>query len=153
MAVLQDIIEKIKNVALLQPEVNAFGEGSVYELLNGGGGIERYAAVIATVSSVSIERNHGNYSIKLNLFYVDRLINFSKSENYNSEYKQNNRLQIQDTAIDVLNNIFVILTEDEDYEYNSITFTPFTENFADNCAGAYATLTISTSISTCGEDY
>lgn len=139
MGVLTNLKNQIGEIALSQPEVNAYGEGSVYDLLNSGGKIEKYAAVVTTFQSASIVDD--NYTATVNLFYIDRLTKFD----------DNNRLQIQDTAVQTLHNILLQLAEEYDVENES--YMLFTQKFADNCAGAYATLKITLPISGCFEQY
>ena len=139
MGVLTNLKNQIGEIALSQPEVNAYGEGSVYDLLNSGGKIEKYAAVVTTFQSASIVDD--NYTATVNLFYIDRLTKFD----------DNNRLQIQDTAVQTLHNILLQLSEEYDVENES--YTLFTQKFADNCAGAYATLKITLPVSGCFEQY
>lgn len=139
MGVLTNLKNQIGEIALSQPEVNAYGEGSVYDLLNSGGKIEKYAAVVTTFQSASIVND--NYTATVNLFYIDRLTKFD----------DNNRLQVQDTAVQTLHNILLQLAEEYDVENES--YTLFTQKFADNCAGAYATLKITLPISGCFEQY
>lgn len=139
MGVLTNLKNQIGEIALSQPEVNAYGEGSVYDLLNSGGKIEKYAAVVTTFQSASIVDD--NYTATVNLFYIDRLTKFD----------DNNRLQVQDTAVQTLHNILLQLAEEYDVENES--YTLFTQKFADNCAGAYATLKITLPVSGCFEQY
>ena len=139
MGVLTNLKNQIGEIALSQPEVNAYGEGSVYDLLNSGGKIEKYAAVVTTFQSASIVDD--NYTATVNLFYIDRLTKFD----------DNNRLQVQDTAVQTLHNILLQLAEEYDVENES--YTLFTQKFADNCAGAYITLKITLPISGCFEQY
>ena len=139
MGVLTNLKNQIGEISLAQPEVNAYGEGSVYDLLNSGGKIEKYAAVVTTFQSASIVDD--NYTATVNLFYIDRLTKFD----------DNNRLQVQDTAVQTLHNILLQLAEEYDVENES--YTLFTQKFADNCAGAYATLKITLPISGCFEQY
>lgn len=139
MGVLTNLKNQIGEIALSQPEVNAYGEGSVYDLLNSGGKIEKYAAVVTTFQSASIVND--NYTATVNLFYIDRLTKFD----------DNNRLTVQDTAVQTLHNILLQLAEEYDVENES--YTLFTQKFADNCAGAYATLKITLPISGCFEQY
>lgn len=139
MGILTNLKNQIGEIAKSQPEVNAYGEGSVYELLNSGGKIEKYAAVISTFQSASIVDDY--YTATVNLFYIDRLTKFD----------DNNRLTIQDTAVQTLHNIFLQLAEEYDVENEN--YTLFTQKFADNCAGAYATIKITLPISGCFEQY
>lgn len=139
MGILTNLKNQIGEIAKSQPEVNAYGEGSVYELLNSGGKIEKYAAVVATFQSATIVDDY--YTATVNLFYIDRLTKFD----------DNNRLTIQDTAVQTLHNILLELAEEYDVENEN--YTLFTQKFADNCAGAYATIKITLPISGCFEQY
>lgn len=139
MGILTNLKNQIGEIAKSQPEVNAYGEGSVYELLNSGGKIEKYAAVVATFQSASIVDDY--YTATVNLFYIDRLTKFD----------DNNRLTVQDTAVQTLHNILLELAEEYDVENEN--YTLFTQKFADNCAGAYATIKITLPISGCFEQY
>ena len=141
MGVLTNLKNQIGEIALQQPEVNAYGEGSVYELLNSGGKIEKYAAVVATFQSASIVDDY--YTATINLFYIDRLTKFD----------DNNRLIIQDTAVQTLHNIFLQLVDNYDIDVENENYTLFTQKFADNCAGAYTTIKITLPISGCFEQY
>lgn len=142
MSILKNFVKDLGEMAVAQPEVNAFGEGNIYDLLNSGGQIEKYAAIILTFQSVNID--DGNYSINCTIFYVDRLTR-------NPLNSDNNRLEIQDTAVDTLHNI--LLSLGEEYEIENETYTLFTQKFADNCAGAYIQAKITLPISGCFEDY
>lgn len=138
---LKDIIIDICNTAKLQLNVNAVGEGSIYELLNAGGAIERYANVIVTANNVTIAED--NYTLRVTIFYTDRLIR--KGE------EGDNHLDIQSDAIDTLHNI--LLTLSNEYDIDTENYTPFTQQFADNCAGAYVTVNITAPISGCEQIY
>lgn len=142
MSNLINFVDDLQRMAVAQPEVNAFGEGNIYDLLNSGGQIEKYAAVIITLQSVNIVDD--NYSINCTIFYVDRLTK-------NPLNSENNRLEIQDTAVDTLHNILLQLGEE--YEIENENYTLFTQKFADNCAGAYTNLKITLPISGCFEQY
>lgn len=134
---VQELIERLTDIAKSQPSVNAVAEGNIYELLNSGGEVEKYAAVIVFIDNIVIEDDRCETSLVM--YYVDRLTKDRK-----------NRLAIQDTAIETLHNIIASL--DSDYEVTE-TYTPFTERFTDVCAGAYVRLTLTDDLNNCFETY
>lgn len=134
---IQEIIERLGEIAKSQPSVHAVAEGNIYDLLNSGGEVEKYAAVIFFVDNVVIE--DGRCEANMVMYYVDRLTQDRK-----------NRLEIQDTAIATLHNIIASL--DSDYDITE-TYTPFTERFTDVCAGAYVRLTLTEDLDNCFETY
>lgn len=127
---LYKVIETIKMLSLKHPNVNSAHEGSVYEIMNANPQ-QKYASVVLTQDTHTEDEVFDNYNF--NIFYVDRL--FSDIET--------NRLDIQSTAKNVLSNIIRAFCEEFDAECNSINYHTFTERFADECAGAYAAITIS----------
>lgn len=134
---IQEIIERLGEIAKSQPSVHAVAEGNIYDLLNSGGEVEKYAAVIFFIDNVVIE--DGRCEANLVMYYVDRLTQDRK-----------NRLQIQDTAVETLHNIIASL--DSDYDITE-TYTPFTERFTDVCAGAYVRLALTQDLDDCYETY
>ena len=124
------VIDLIKILALKHPNVNSAEEGDIYNLLNANKE-HKYAKIVLTQDTHTEDEVFDNYN--LNIFYVDRL--FSDIET--------NRLDIQSTAKNVLSNIIRAFCEEFDAECNSINYHTFTERFADECAGAYAAITIS----------
>lgn len=127
---LYNVIDSIKILALKHPNVNSAEEGDIYIILNANQE-QKYAKIVLTQDTHTEDEVFDNYN--LNIFYVDRL--FSDIET--------NRLDIQSTAKNVLSNIIRAFCEEFDAECNSINYHTFTERFIDECAGAYATITIS----------
>lgn len=127
---LYELITKILEIAKSKPNINSVFEGDIYELINLPN-ID-YSVFYITQGSHSIEENTAQYT--LNLFYVDRL-----TENFD------NRLLIQSNGIDAITNVLNELdyTQDIDLIY-PLTFTPFNQRFADDCAGVFCTVTINT---------
>ena len=76
---------------------------------------------------------------KLNLFFIDRLVNSTDNE-----------VQIQSHAIDVLRAIVMKIGESVGIA-DSVQYTAFTERFQDTCAGAWAVVSIQTPASDCNE--
>lgn len=138
---LYDTINIIEQIALQQPNVRTAKEGNVFDHLNANPSVQ-YAAVILTQGQHQQDErfNHFRFSI----FYVDRLESDLDS----------NRIQIQSTGKEVLNNIIRTLTSKFDAECDDITYQPFTQRFADECAGVFASVVIDVPVDyLCAEDY
>ena len=123
---LFEIINKLKDIAISKPNINFVGDGDVYTL-NSLPNID-YSVFFITQNDHSIYQDTITYS--LNLFYIDRI---SDSED--------NVLNIQSDGMLQLTNIIntLVFSEDVDVE-GEITFTPFIQRFADQCAGVYCTV-------------
>ena len=119
---LLQLTNKIKEAADLHPLVNQVADGSIYEALNTGD--VRYP--ISVVFSQSVVKDVRTIRYKYVLYFVDRLVG-------------DNALEIQTTAISVIQQI--INTIGNNVENISVatgySIQPFTEKFADECAGAF----------------
>lgn len=138
---LYDTINLIEQIALQQPNVRTAKEGNVFDHLNANPSVQ-YAAVILTqgLHQQDEQFNHFRFSI----FYVDRL----------EADLDSNRIQIQSTGKEVLNNIIRTLTSKFDAECDDISYQPFTQRFADECAGVFASVVIDVPVDyLCAEDY
>ena len=137
---LFEIINKLKNIAISKPNINFVGDGDVYTL-NSLPNID-YSVFFITQNDHSIDSDTITYS--LNLFYIDRI---SDSED--------NVLNIQSDGMLQLTNIIntLVFSEDVDVE-GEITFTPFIQRFADQCAGVYCTVRfiVDNNLGTCNYD-
>ena len=123
---LFEIINKLKDIAISKPNINYVGDGDVYTL-NSLPNID-YSVFFITQNDHSIYQDTITYS--LNLFYIDRI---SDSED--------NVLNIQSDGILQLTNVINTLVFSEDVDVDGeITFTPFIQRFADQCAGVYCTV-------------
>ena len=120
---LFELINKLKSIAINKPNINYVGDGDVYTL-NSLPNID-YSVFFITQNDHSIYQDTITYS--LNLFYIDRI---SDSED--------NTLNIQSDGMLQLTNIIntLVFTEDVDVD-GDITFVPFIQRFADQCAGVY----------------
>lgn len=127
---LNDLINKLLLIAKSKPNINQVGEGDIYELNHIPN--VNYSVFYITQDTHEVYENRTEYT--LNLFYIDRLLN-----------DKSNQLQIQSVGIDAITNIVneLLYTWDVDVVY-PLTFTPFNQRFADDCAGVYAKLTIIT---------
>ena len=134
---LFEIINKLKDIAISKPNINFVGDGDVYTL-NSLPNID-YSVFFITQNDHSIYQDTITYS--LNLFYIDRI---SDSED--------NTLNIQSDGMLQLTNVIntLVFSEDVDVE-GEITFTPFIQRFADQCAGVYCTVRfiVDNNIGTC----
>lgn len=126
---LYTVIETIKMLALKHPNINSAYEGNIYDIMNANPG-QKYASVVLTQQQHTQDDIYEHYNF--NIFYVDRLVG----------NMEDNRLQIQSTGKNMLSNIIKAFCEEFDAECDTINFHTFTERFADECAGVYATITI-----------
>ena len=138
---LLEIIQTIKEVALSQPNVNAFSEGSIYDYMNANSSIS-YSVVFLT------QQNHreteGFMHYNFYIFYCDRLQSDLDS----------NRALIQSTGLRVLSNIIKSVCERIDMEVPDTNFTTFSEKFSDECCGVYASVEFTVPMDDiCAEEY
>lgn len=141
---LKQIFNALNRIAGAQPLINSVVEtGDIYDI-NEKADVEFsvFCAVNAT-HTYSVDENLMNYTFVL--YYVDRLTS-----------DQSNKIDVQSSAIQVLNNI--IKTFSDEYGdvaeiTNSVSYEVFTESFKQLCAGAYATVTIQADVYPCLETY
>lgn len=139
---LYQLTEQLKAIALRQPNVRSAAEGSVYEIMNANPGVE-YDAFVITQGVHSSDDNFNHFN--LSLFLISRLESDLEA----------NRLQVQSSAREVLDNILTYFAYNFDGDTGeTITFHTFTERFADECAGAWCEVTVDVPKSgICPEDY
>lgn len=139
---LYQLIEQLKAIALRQPNVRSASEGSVYEIMNANPGVD-YDAFVITQGVHSSDDNFNHFN--LSLFLISRLESDLEA----------NRLQVQSSAREVLDNILTYFAYNFDGDTGeTITFHTFTERFADECAGAWCEVTVDVPKSgICPEDY
>lgn len=125
---LKNVVDIIEYVAIKQPNIRQFAEGSVYDINKNPS--NKYCNIVLT------QREHTEteqtYIFNFIIFYVDRLV-----DNLDS-----NRLQVQSAGISALSNIFRTLEQEYDFDFLNKTYTTYTERFTDECAGAYANVRI-----------
>ena len=126
---LFEIVERLKDIALTQPNVRTALEGDVYDL-------NENPSIVYDVFNITQgqhrEDEEFDYYV-FNMFYVSRL-----ADDYS------NRLQIQSIGKSVLSNIIRLFCDQVDCEFpeeTQLTFNPFTEKFEDLCAGVYCNVT------------
>lgn len=126
---LYETINLLNDIALKHPNINSVGEGNIYDYMNTNPSI-KYGVFFITQGSHSQDDMFNHF--EFTLFYVDRLLSDM----------ENNRLQIQSIGKEMLSNIINFFCEEFDGECENIRFQPFTQKFADETAGVYATIII-----------
>ena len=127
---LYEVVERLKTIALTQPNIRTALEGDIYNL-------NTNPSVVYDVFNLTQgqHRESEDYDFYVfNLFYVSRLTD---------EY--NNRLQIQSIGKSVLSNIIRLFCEQTDIDFpddTQLTFNTFTEKFVDICGGVYCNVTL-----------
>lgn len=125
---LKNVVDIIEYVALQQPNIRQFAEGSVYTI--NANSSNKYCNIVLT------QREHTEteqtFVFNFIIFYCDRLVDNLES----------NRLQIQSAGISALSNIFRTLEEEYDFEITNKTYTTWSEKFTDELAGVYANVRI-----------
>ena len=129
---LAQLVKYIEKVALKHPLVKSFYEGGVSEYLNSKE--VKYGAFVITqpdFNSVIKDDNVKKYTFQA--AYIDRLTE-----------DESNKLVIQTDGINIIHEIFnYIKTNSQTADVETpITFTTFTQKFADNCGGAFANVTL-----------
>lgn len=110
-------------IALNYPTVQEYNEGDIYNYLNVNSHL--YPCIFLTIESVE-EGELNSQTLTGSLFYVDRLLNDSS-----------NRLMVQTAAISTLKILTGKINDNISGEMEVVSYQPFTEKFADWCAGAF----------------
>ena len=126
---LYQIISTLKQIALTQPNVKSATDGSVYEVMNANPSV-KYNVVHFSQTTHQSDEEFDYYG--LNIFYISRL----------EDSLEDNRLQVQSIGKEILDNIIRTFCENWNIEFPTITFYPFTQKFADLCAGFYCNVRI-----------
>ena len=138
---LYQIISTLKQIALTQPNVKSATDGSVYDVMNANPSI-KYNVVHLTQTTHQSDEEFDYYG--LNIFYISRL----------EDSLEDNRLQIQSIGKEILDNIIRTFCENWNIEFPMITYIPFTQKFADLCAGAYCAVRLEVPRELiCADDY
>lgn len=127
---LKQVIDTLNNIAISQPEINQVIEsGNIYDLNSERNA--KFGVFCATQRTHSYDLEAGQNTFNFFLYYVDR----QQSDN-------DNKIEVQSTAIEVLKNIIRTFAYEYDIEVLTVDFDVFEESFAQLCAGAYATVSI-----------
>lgn len=122
---LYQVIKALESIALTHPNIRTAKNGSIYTIMNANPSVT-YGVFIVTQNKHRQTEQFDYYG--LTLFYVDRLV----------DNREDNRLQIQSIAKQLLGNIIVSFCDTYDIDFPTITYQPFTEKFKDETAGQYA---------------
>lgn len=124
-----EIVNLLTGICRAHPLVNDVHYGIYHSSQNEN---IQYGAVIITANTIATSVNTISYSF--NLMYVDRLT-----------ADETNEIEVQSCGVDVIRQVVSVLSEHHslllDYE-NNINVEVFTRQFADNVAGAVATINI-----------
>lgn len=126
---LLETIRTLETVALQQASVHTVIENDIFklnDLPNVKYGVFAFTQGQHTSTTAGPFTTYG-----FTLFYVDRL-----------NEDRSNQIQIQSTGERTLRNILLILN-DENVESSQYTIQPFTQRFADECAGVYCEVSLS----------
>lgn len=135
---LLETIKAIEIVAGKQPSVNSIVRDNVF-LLNEHPDV-KYGVFAWTQGQHSESMDSDWRTYRFTMFYVDRLTQ-----------DKSNSVECQSVGMDTLGNILRELAEQFDIQEWSID--PFTQRFADECAGCYATITLRSLRGGCFEDF
>lgn len=125
---LYDIINKLQQIAIKQPNINHTFEGDVYKLAT----LPNIEYSVFGVTQTNHNLNEDTITYNLTLFHIDRVMN-----------DESNMLQVQNNSILMLGNIINIFAENYDVQVNyPINFTTFTHKFNEICGGAFCNLSV-----------
>jgi hypothetical protein len=137
---LKELINLIEHAAANQPNVQTIVRDDIYKLNNKRD--IRYG-VFAWLQQPHTTAVRGSLrTFSFTLFYVDRLTD-----------SRSNEIDVQSVAIETLENIVKTLVDSEyNIEATTLNITNFNERFADECAGAFCTISFTVPKgSVCGE--
>lgn len=125
---VNELMDKIKSVALTQKPVKSAYDGDVYD--NWNSAEVQYGSVNVGLQTITTNANQVTYSVVL--YYGDRLL--QDKGNVNSIYSDG-VLALQ-SIINTLNTLDRVDVEE------SVVYTPFEQQFVDYLAGVYTTIDI-----------
>ena len=138
---LIEIVNELKAIAMTQPNIRSAGEGNIYDYMNGNPS-SKYSVFFISQTVHREDENFAYYGF--NLFHINRL----------DSTLENNRLQEQSIAKDVLSNIVKTFCVLHDANVESLVYHTFTEKFKDLTCGMYATVEFQIPLDyLCEEDY
>jgi hypothetical protein len=134
---LYELITNIQNIAKNIPNINSISEGDIYTLNQSP--TMKYKSFVITQQPHTENPEDNTITYHFYLFEVDRL-----------QLNNGNKLQIQSTALEDLHIIIKQIGDlDDVINVDSVTYNTFEHRFNDLCSGAYADVTITTSINDC----
>lgn len=135
----KEIVKIIKNISLALPDVQSFYTGDVYEV-NADQSV-KYSSIVLTNQEHTFDNINDRFNYNFILFYIDRLTD-----------DEANRVDVHTAAVSALKTIVQHL-EDYNVIINDFKFNLFRERFNDQCAGAYATLSIEVEDNDCTDGF
>lgn len=132
---LREIITTIEDIARQVPDVRTIVENDITRLNT----MREAQYGVFGITQDTHTSSQGWITYTLNLFFIDRLVN-----------GQDNEVQIQSHAIDVLRVVIMRLEESVGLS-DQVRYTCFTERFQDLCAGCWAVVVIQTPESDCND--
>ena len=126
---LYTLVNILKSVALSQPNVRMATDGSIYDKLNATNSVKYDVVHFSQTKHIEDEETD---TYGFNIFYVSRL----------EDSLEDNRLQIQSIGKEVLGNILRSFCENWGIDFPEILYYPYTQKFADLCAGCYCRVEI-----------
>lgn len=138
---LRDTVKIIEALASAEPAVAMIVRNDIFRLNTMPDA--RYSVFAWTQQQHTVPVSGDLMRYTFNLYYVDRLTE-----------DRGNELEVQSTAVQVLTNILRGLPEKRVYIGGDAAVRTFNQRFADECAGAFATVTLEVSADTvCTYDY
>lgn len=137
---LIDVIKAVERAAATGPAVRTIVRGDVFRLNNAKGA--RYCVFAWEQTTHTQDVESGAVSWGFRMFVIDRITS-----------GHTNEIDVQSAAQQVLEGVVYAL-QDWGFVADNVTYTPFTQRFADDCAGMYCELSLQTDGgSLCPEDY
>lgn len=125
-----ELTNRIKEISLTQAPIKSVYDGDVYEIWNSSE--VNFGSLCFDYKNVTYDTNSCTYTIIF--YYGDRLLQ-----------DKSNTKEIYADGINAIQSVINILNEDYIGDIpDSITYTPFQQQFCDYLAGVYATVEIST---------
>lgn len=128
---LLELIERIKSVAIAQPEVSTIVENDVFRL-NEMADV-KYGVFAYTQGEHTTSAERDSITYNFTFFFVGLLTD--DRENMN---------ELQSKAIEVLDSIIYTLYDEGDIIIGNYAFQPFNRRFMDDCAGCWVDVAITT---------
>lgn len=126
---LRDTIGVMEMIASKEPAISSICRNDIYKLNENLSA--RYGVFAWQQRSHSTSVDSSFYRFNFQLFYVDRV-----------SANRSNELEAQSVGVQVLDNILLQLSDVGIYVLPDYVFQPFTQRFADDCAGVYANVTL-----------
>lgn len=128
---LLELINRICEIAIAQPEVSTIVENDVFRL-NEMADV-KYGVFAYTQGEHTTSAERDSITYNFTFFFVGLLAD--DRENMN---------ELQSKAIEVLDNILYTLYDEGDITIGSYAFQPFNRRFMDDCAGCWVDVAITT---------